>query len=83
MIPLWGACVCACAYGVGVCMCVSMCVCVHVGASMCVHMCVHVCVWCMGVHVLAYRDLVGHIYCEQEINNTSKYINQWVCVTCV
>ena len=35
----------------------------------------HVCVWCMGVHVLAYRDLVGHIYCEQEISNTSKFIN--------
>ena len=63
-------------------------VCVHVsawcrGKHVCiVYMCVHVCVWCMGVHVLSCRDLVDvrHIYCEQEISSTSKYINQWVCV---
>ena len=39
------------------------------GEHVCVYMCVHVCVWCMVVHVLACRDLVGRIYCEQEISN--------------
>ena len=64
--------------GVHVCAFVFACRDKHVCA--CEYMYVHVCVWCMGVHVLACRDLVGRIYCEQEISKTSKHINQWVCV---
>ena len=69
-------------------MCICMCVCVHMVYG-CAFVCAwgrgeHVCVWCMGVHVLACRDLVGRIYCEQEISNTCKYTNHamGVCDVC-
>ena len=60
--------------------------CVHgVVVSMYVYVCICVCMCVYGVWVCMYwhvdcRDLVGCFYCEQEISNTSKFINQCVCV---